>query len=73
MLENLRDIIKLRSGKFVMVDTRWTIDQGWETMVFSCDEDGKVKNWSDLDCARYANKEDAAIGHAEIINKWIKS
>ena len=67
-----RDLIKTRSGKFVLVDTRWTLDHGWETMVFKANKNGEVTNWLDLDCARYDSKEAADCGHSDMVNKWIK-
>jgi len=68
-----RDLIKTRNGKFVLIDTRWTIDAGWETMVFSANKNGEVTNGLDFDCVQYGSKEEAAVGHTEIINKWMKS
>ena len=66
-----RDIVKMRNGKYVCIDTCWTMDHGWETMVFSCNKEGKVIKWQDLDCDIYTTKEEADKGHCEMVNKWI--
>ena len=34
-------VVKTRGGQYVWVDTCYTLDAGWETMVFPCDERGK--------------------------------
>ena len=65
-------VIITRSGQYVLIDTCWTLDHGYETMVFECDPNGRVTSWSDLDVAWYHSKEEADIGHANMINKWLK-
>ena len=65
------DIIKTANGEYVYIDTRWTLDHGWETMVFTCDESGQVTDWCDLDCEIYDTKEQADIGHTDMINRWM--
>lgn len=65
------DIIKTLGGEYVYIDTRYTFDHGWETMVFTCDENGKVTDWCDLDCEIYGTKEQADRGHTEMINRWM--
>ena len=66
------DIIQTRTGKYVYIDTCWTIDHGWETMVFTCDKNGNVTSWVDIDVMIYATKTDADEGHTEMINKWLR-
>lgn len=67
------DIIQTANGKYVYIDTCWPWDRNcYETMVFKCDKNGKVTSWKDLDAAWYDNPKDADIGHAEMINKWMK-
>lgn len=39
-------------------------------MVFSCDENGKVLNWRDLDVELYINENHAVKGHDEMVEKW---
>jgi hypothetical protein len=34
--------VKTRTMGYVWIDTCNTFDRGWETMVFRCDENGKV-------------------------------
>ena len=45
---------------------------GYETMVFECDENGKVTNWEDLDKANYLTEEEAMEGHEIMVDKWKK-
>lgn len=66
------DVIRTANGEFVVIDTCFTFDYGWETMVFPCKEDGYILDFSELDVNRYISPEDADIGHAEMINKWMK-
>lgn len=44
----------------------------YETMVFHCDEDGEVKDWTEVDFARYSSDTDAFAGHYELVEKWSK-
>ena len=44
----------------------------YETMVFPCDENGKVKDWEDLDKANYETEEKAKKGHQKMVMKWKK-
>ena len=44
---------------------------GFETMVFSCDEQGKVKDWIELDGRRYRSLKDAQTGHDDVVLEWI--
>ena len=42
----------------------------YETMVFDCDDNGEVTNYTEKDFARYATKEEAEEGHKQIVEKW---
>ena len=46
--------VKTRTIGYVWIDTCFTLDHGWETMVFASDKNGKVLDWMDLDCDIYA-------------------
>lgn len=37
-------IVKTRTRGYVLVDTCYTLDRGWETMVFASDKNGNVSN-----------------------------
>lgn len=63
-------IVKTRTRGYVLVDTCYTLDHGWETMVFASDKNGNVSNWSDLDCDVYKTNFQASDGHEEMIEKW---
>lgn len=43
---------------------------GYETMVFACDKNGNVSDWSDLDSDNYQSKNDALIGHNKMVEKF---
>ena len=51
------------------VDTSYTLDHGWETMVFARNADGSV-NYEDLDVCLYEEPEDAMEGHEKMCLKW---
>lgn len=55
---------------YVWIDTCNTFDRGWETMVFRCDENGKVLDWMDLDSELYINENNASKGHDKMVEKW---
>ncbi|HEY0881068.1 MAG TPA: hypothetical protein VGE37_13615 [Archangium sp.] len=42
----------------------------FETMVFACDAEGKVTDFSDLDCARTHDPEAVEAQHAAMVAKW---
>jgi hypothetical protein len=52
------------------ISTTHTADHGWETMVFPCDQQGAVTDWSERDCDRYESKDGAIQGHAAMVEKW---
>jgi hypothetical protein len=39
----------------------------YETMVFTCDEDGTVNDWSEVFCDRYKTKGEALEGHEAVV------
>ena len=65
----LIDIVK-SNEIYVKIDTRFTFDHGWKTMVFECNENGTIKDLIEMDKDMYISKEDANIGHLNMINKW---
>lgn len=62
--------VKTRTKGYVWIDTCYTFDRGWETMVFRCDKNGKVLDWMDLDCDIYVTESQASEGHDEMVEKW---
>ena len=63
------DVVATSNGH-VYIDTTYTLDHGWETMVFPCNADGEVTDWGDLDVERYDSEEEARVGHDEMVAKW---
>lgn len=69
-----RNVIRSKNG-MVLIDTRYTFDGFLETMVFKCDEDGRVtrdEDWTELDMDRYNNVKDMMNGHQRMMDKWSK-
>lgn len=62
--------VKLLGGQYVWIDTCYTLDHGWETMVFESDENGNVISWYDLDSDRYMSETQASAGHDRMVEKW---
>jgi hypothetical protein len=42
----------------------------FESMVFECDEAGKVTDWLELDCERHLTQAEAEAGHLQMVDKW---
>lgn len=61
------DIVKV-GNKHYYVDSCWTFDHGYETMVFACDGDGNVTSWRDLYVEWYSNEVGMSMGHTRIVN-----
>ena len=51
----LRNVVNTRNHGYVAIDTCYTFDHGFETMVFKCDKNGNIIDWSDLDVDMYDN------------------
>ena len=68
--EGWRDRVKVSNKHYVVVDTRLTMDHGWETMVFASTSQGEILSYAALDEERYASKEEAKKGHCEMIEKF---
>lgn len=68
-----RDCIAVGStGRFVVVDSRETMDAGYETMVFEAEGNGDVIDYDDLDVARYETWQEMEKGHEKMCEKWKK-
>lgn len=66
----LSTIVRTKGGQYVWVDTCFTLDHEFETMVFPCDERGNVTDWRDLDMHLYPNAESAKMGHELTCKAW---
>jgi hypothetical protein len=42
----------------------------YETMVFPCDEQGIVSDWTELACQRYRTRGEAMTGHMNMVQHW---
>ena len=64
-----RNVVESSRGP-VLIDTRYTFDGYYETMVFKCDKNGAVDNWIELDVDRYPSIMEMRDGHQRMIGKW---
>ena len=64
------DIFMSASGNFYYVDSGYTLDHGYETMVFACDNEGNVTDWLNLDEEWYDSPEEMQTGHKAMVEKW---
>lgn len=58
--------------KQVVVSSVYTLDCGFETMVFPADEEGEIFKFKDYECVHYKSYEEMRIGHEKIVKKWSK-
>ena len=61
------DIVE-RNGKYYWVDSCWTDDHRYETMVFPCKRNGKVTSYWDLYCETYSTASKMKLRHMQIVN-----
>ena len=64
--EKLSVVVEL-NGNYYYVDSCYTLDHGYETMVFACDANGNVTNWGDLYAEWYDNAAEMETGHNNIV------
>lgn len=70
---SLKAILNQGDNQFVLVDTTQMIDGSFETLVFSCDEEGNILDFKDLDCDSYTSGKEAMCGHQRMIENWTVS
>lgn len=63
----------IENGKIgYVIDTCYTLDNGNESMVFTCNCDGGNVDYMDLDCSRGFPEDMMKVEHDKMVNKWIK-
>ena len=62
----LTDVVEL-DGKFYYIDSCYTLDHGYETMVFPCDSKGNVTDWGELYAEWYDDQPSMERRHSEIV------
>ena len=60
----------VHGGLFYYVSTNRTFDRGWETMIFSCDENNCVTDWAERYAELHDNATVAAERHYAIARTW---
>lgn len=68
--KHVRSLVQLSGEKYVAVDSCYTKDHGYETMVFAADSKGHILDWMDLDAETYATVDEMMIGHKAMCKKW---
>lgn len=64
------DLVQSSLGP-VIVDTRLSIDEGWQTTVFKSTPTGTVVDWTtSLEFAQYKDVHEAREGHQWMTEKW---
>ena len=62
----LSDVVE-HKGNYYFVDSCYTLDHGYETMIFTCDANGNVTNWSDLYCDIHLSERQMIDAHRAIV------
>ncbi len=60
---------QVRVGRY-RVSTNYTLDEGWETMVFDMKRPGPYGAGLTVDKAHYRTQAEARAGHARMVAKW---
>lgn len=67
---NKSTTVKTRTQGYVWINTCYTLDHRWETIVFASDENGNVSSRMNLDCNNYSTESRANEGHKEMVENW---
>ena len=63
---SLTNVVEYK-GNYYYIDSCFTADHGYETMVFPCDEKGNVTDWGELYCEIYDTQTEMEVGHKAIV------
>jgi len=67
-MRELSHIVK-SNNKYYFVDSNNTFDAGYETMIFSCDENGENIDYSDLYAGWYDTEEEMRETHYKVCSE----
>ncbi len=56
----------------VVVSSIYTLDAGFESMVFPAKENGEILDYLDYECKRYDSFKEMQKGHKQLCKKWRK-
>lgn len=66
-----REVVYGINNKNHVVSTGYSVDYGWQTVVYKCNEDGRIAEGSSPVASYPWEDEDAAImGHKIVVTKW---
>lgn len=68
--DKISTTVKCKDGSYVWIDSCFTMDHGYETMVFESDSEGNVLDWGECDVEWYDTLEEMQIGHEKMCEKW---
>lgn len=68
----LSTTVKMPNGKYVFIDSCYTLDHGYETMAFESDENGNVLDWMDIYSDLYDSVEEMKEGHERVCENFRK-
>ena len=67
---HMRNEIEIGNGVYASVRTDYTLDCGWETMVFHCNANGEVTNWEPIATVHYDSSAEAFVAHLTLLERW---
>lgn len=59
-----------REGSFYIISSIYTLDCGFETMIFPSDENGKIFDYADLYCKHYEHYNEMVKNHDYLVSQW---
>lgn len=62
--------VKKPNGEYVWIDSCYTLDHGYETMAFNCDEEGNVSSLIDVYADTYDSVEEMKEGHKRVCENF---
>lgn len=59
-----------RDYGFFVVSSVYTMDSGFETMIFPADENGEIINFHEYYCRHYEHYEEMRKNHEYLVSQW---
>lgn len=64
--KHFKNIVEF-NGDHYYISSCYTLDHGYETMIFPCDDNGNVTDWSELYAEWYDSETEMEKRHNEIV------
>lgn len=65
----IKTLIKRKSG-FHVVSSVYTMDSGFETMIFPADENGEIISFHEEYCRHFEHYEEMRKNHEYLVSQW---